>query len=59
MCSSVSTLPTAGIPLKRMPFFTIQKSPRSEYHCTSGQVRTAALGYIHPPKSISLGTFNP
>jgi len=30
MCSSDSTLPKAGMPLKRMPFLMIQKSSRSE-----------------------------
>ncbi len=48
MCSSDSTLPKAGIPLRRIPFFTIQNTSRSEYCCTSGDVRSEACGYIVP-----------
>jgi len=52
ICSSDSTLAKAGMPLSRIPFFTIQKSSRSEYCCTSAEVRSAARGYIHRPASV-------
>src|SRR6266568_980213 len=52
MCSSDSTFLKAGIPLKRMPLLTIQKSSRSEYACTSAEPRSTALGYIHLPASV-------
>ena len=59
MCSLDSTLPNAGMPLKRMPFFTIQKSSRSEYCCTSADPRSAALGYIHLPASVGFRPVKP
>src|SRR5262249_18997527 len=59
MCSSDSTFPKPGIPLRRIPFFTIQNNSRSEYYCTSGEVRSAARGYIHRPKSVGVRPSGP
>jgi hypothetical protein len=41
MFKSRSTLPNAGIPLSRMPFFTIQNNSTPEYCCTSRELRLA------------------
>src|SRR5258708_12686263 len=40
------------MPLKRMPFLTIQEGSRLEYGWTSADPRSADLGYIHLPASV-------
>jgi excisionase family DNA binding protein len=59
ICSSDSTFPNPGIPLNRIPFFTIQKSSGSLYCCTLGDVKSDARGYIQRPLSVSVWPSDP
>jgi hypothetical protein len=59
MCSSDSTFPNPGIPLRRISFFTIQNNSRSEYCCTTRDVRSDARGYIQRPVSLSVLAVGP
>ena len=52
MCSSDSTLPKAGIPLRRIPFFTIQNSFAIGVLLYVGRCEIRGAR-IHPPTGVS------